>query len=198
MLLLTVVGCAATSPCGRPIGPTSPLAEALAGDRAAPALEARFGGIVRDAAAEQRMERVLRRLLGPDHPLACAPLCRLLNASRPNAVSLPTARVYITRGLYTLLDCDDCLAAVLAHELAHLDTKDHFLPAGPDPRAALQREQAADRRGRHYLEAAGYRPSAMAEVVALVADHQPAGWADARVAALAPPPLSDNASLCSH
>lgn len=80
--------------------PITSSPEALAGLRAAPAVEARFGGVVRDADAERRMERVGRRIgQGAPEPWG-GYRYRLLDSDRVNAVSLPGGRIYITRALY--------------------------------------------------------------------------------------------------
>ncbi len=160
-------------------------AEALAGAQAAPALEARFGGVVRDASAERRMERVGQRLTEPMPELHGDYRYRLLDSDHVNAISLPGGRVYVTRGLYARLSQDDLLAAILAHEMAHLAAKDHFKPRCSSLDQALDKELSADARGALYLHASGYRPSALIHLVRLITEAQPCGWAQTRIAALA-------------
>jgi predicted Zn-dependent protease len=154
---------------------------ATAGARAAPALEARYGGVLRDAAAEERMDR-LGRLVAQTAPGICADLqCRLLDTDELNAASLPGDRLYVTRGLYVRLRCDEMLAAVLAHELAHIEAGDHFRPRLRNWREAIDREVSADDRAVKYLLAAGIGPEALIAVVGLIADVQPQGWAEMRI-----------------
>jgi predicted Zn-dependent protease len=157
--------------------------EALAGAHAAVALEKHFGGVAADAAAEARMARVLTRLHAGTPTLPDLAQCRLLAALAADAASLPGPRLYVTRGLYAELD-EALLAAALAHELAHLEARDHFKPRCGSLAEALEREQAADARGVAYLAAAGYAPDAMQQVVRRVASGQPADWPAARCAAL--------------
>ena len=159
-------------------------AEALAGARAAPLVEARFRGLISDPVAEQRMVRIARRLARGRPQLQGSYQCRLLASDQMNAVSLPGGRIYITRGLYRRLATDSLVAAVLAHEMAHLASKDSLKPRCRDLEESLNRELSADTRGAGYLEAAGFRPAALVELVYLIKDGQPAGWVAARLANL--------------
>jgi predicted Zn-dependent protease len=158
--------------------------ESLAGIRAAPALEQSYGGAIRDAAFEARMARVLRRLTDATPVIAGRYHFRLLKADRLNACSLPGNRVYVTRGLYGRIRSDDQLAAVIAHEIAHLRAKDHFKPRCDDKDAALAREIAADGEAVRYLKRAEFNPQAMMQIVEIIRDVQPPGWAEVRSAAL--------------
>jgi predicted Zn-dependent protease len=161
-----------------------PQADALglAGERAAPLLEQRNGGTVEDGAAEERMqiigERLARHLLAdraPRHYL-------LLRTRELNAYSLP-GRVYVTAGLYDAIRDDHVLAAVLGHELAHLEADDGLKPTCNDAGTTLRREIAADRRAVQLLRDAGYDVNAFHELLALIRDVQPAPWARDRTAA---------------
>lgn len=182
VLLLVCSGCGSTRwsrwcSCDPGSGKNS---EALAGARAAPALEARFGGVADAPEIEARLRRVACRIAaaaGYDGPLCC----RLLRCDGRNAASLPGGRIYITRGLYEVLHEDDLLAAVIAHELAHVMERDHFKPRCNSPAAALAREERADALAVGYLQEAGIRPTAMADVVELIRRQQPGGWAEARI-----------------
>ncbi|MCK4661064.1 MAG: M48 family metalloprotease [Phycisphaerae bacterium] len=162
----------------------TPEAEALAGTRAAPRLEARYGGIVRDAQAEQRMERLGQRLCTGTPAIPCRLQCRILDSEKINAFSLPGGRVYVTRGLYAQLVTDDLLAAVLAHEAAHITSRDHFKSRCSSSRAVLDRETCADITAVGYLQAAGVKPKAMLHVVQIIEDVQPQGWSDIRSEAI--------------
>ena len=177
-------GCHGPAPCSWGPPDWSADAEALAGARAAPAVEARYGGVVRDAQAEQRMRRIGLRLAQCTSEIRGEYQCRLLDVDRLNAVSLPGGRVYVTRGLYERLKSDDQMAAVLAHEIAHIVSKDHFKPRCSCSAEAIEREIAADALGAEYLRNAGIDPQAMIDVVRLIADAQPKGWSDTRIRAL--------------
>lgn len=202
---LYVLGCctSAVHTSGFALNGGSP--EALAGTRAAPALEAQYGGVVRDAEAEHRMESVGRRLThGPPRRFPILELSsgckyRLLDSKRLDAVSLPRGRIYITRALYAQLSTDDLLAAVLAHEMAHLEAKDHLAPRAANPTCALSIELSSDVRATQLLEAAGFRSAALVDVLRLVACAQPADWANVRIANLSVRSTSlsrDHPELC--
>ena len=183
LLFLTglAVGCRGAVPCyWTPLRESSNPA-ALAGARAAPALEIRYGGVVRDAAAEERMERLGRLVAQAAPGISGDPRCRLLDTDELNAASLPGDRLYVTRGLYVRLRCDEMLAAVLAHELAHIEAGDHFRPRLRNWREAIDREVSADDRAVKYLLTAGIGPEAMIAVVGLIAEVQPEGWAEIRI-----------------
>ena len=128
-VLTLTAGCQVASPLvGRhPVDPEQ--AEALAGLRAARTLEGCYGGVLRDRIAESRMERIAGELAERvlDRPITCR--CRLLLCNKINAFSLPGGLIYVTKGLYERLSTDDRLAAVLAHELAHIVAKDSFKSA---------------------------------------------------------------------
>ena len=173
--------------------PTQPLSasfsaqgdtEALAGAKVAPAVEARFGGVVQDPIAEQRMTLIAHQLAKASLELHAPFRCRLLASNQTNAVSLPGGRIYLTQGLYHKLSDDASIAAVLAHEMAHIIAKDHFKPRCRNLDDALARELAADKKGAVYLEAAGFSPQALIAPIGLIRSIQPSGWADIRIANL--------------
>ncbi len=171
-------------------------AEALAGMRAVPAIEARYGGVLRDTDAERRMSHVARRLSRVATRPCGDQQFRLLDSDRIDAVSLPGGYIYVTRALYSRLSRDDLLAAVLAHEMAHLAAKDHFKRRPIAPNGVLDKELAADLHAARLLEAAGVDRTALIELVLLIADTQPEGWVDARVANLSPSTrLADNLAV---
>jgi predicted Zn-dependent protease len=51
---------------------------------------------------------------------------QLLDLADPNAFALPGGTIYITRGLLALLNGEDELANVIAHELAHVSERHHL------------------------------------------------------------------------
>lgn len=186
ILLATVLlaGCHATSAGLWAPGRMTPEAEALAGMRAAPSLEARHGGVVRDADAERHMQGIGQRLCEGTAGIRGPYQYRLLGSGRLNASSLPGGRVYVTRGLYHRLESNQQVAAVLAHEIAHIVSKDHFKPRCASGAEAIDREISADCLAAAYLQSAGIEPQAMIEVVRIIADAQPKGWSECRVRSL--------------
>ncbi|UCF34691.1 MAG: M48 family metallopeptidase [Phycisphaerales bacterium] len=183
-LLVALTGCQVVGTYSRDVASMSPEAEALAGARAAVSLEDRYGGIFRDRSAELRMRGVGRCLCEGTPALEGCYRYRLLNSDSVNAFSLPGGRVYITRGLYERLGADALLAAVIAHEMAHLTYRDHFRPGCDGDREVVLREKAADALAVRYLEAAGFDPQVMVRVLLMIGDALPRGSSDTRAEAL--------------
>ena len=81
---------------------------------------AAYGGIYHDDKLEQTVARIVGRLVAasdqPDQPYRIT----ILNAPAINAFALPGGYLYVTRGLLTLADNSSEVAAVLAHEMAHV------------------------------------------------------------------------------
>lgn len=79
-----------------------------------------------DAAAQHRVNVVGRWLASntsrPDLPWTFA----VIDSPELNAFAAPGGYVMVTRGLYTLLEGDEELAAVLAHEIGHVVQRDHY------------------------------------------------------------------------
>lgn len=109
---------------GKLVSGLGPEEESALGETVALELIGRFGGLVRDEAIVQRVNLVGRSLARysarPDHLWRFG----VLNSSTINAFSAPDGYVFITRGLYELVDDDDQLAAVLAHEIIHITGRD--------------------------------------------------------------------------
>lgn len=177
--------------------PITGTVEALASAQAAPAVEARFGGVVRDTSVERRMKLVGYRLTKRLSKLRNNYQYRLLDSDRLNAVSLPAGYVYITRGLYERLSSNDLLAATLAHEIAHIVRRDHFKPVPRGSDQALDKELSADSYAAKLLDEAGYNTSALIKLILLVKEAQPDGWAETRAASLMHQ-LSDSSNLTTH
>ncbi|MBN1490144.1 MAG: M48 family metallopeptidase [Phycisphaerae bacterium] len=182
-LLLLALGCAQNSAgLTWSSGLLSLEAEALAGQRAAPAVEGRHGGVDDDPVATQRLTRIGTSLApcatnGPKTWRFC-----LLASDKVNALALPGGLVYVTRGLYERIGRSDALlAAAIAHEMGHVIHKDGLKPRCGTVDEAIDRETRADRYGARLLVAAGYPSHAMAELLELTRDVHPAGWVDIRV-----------------
>lgn len=109
---------------------------------------------------------------------------RVLESSIPNAYVLAGGDVYVTKGLLELACTEDDLAAVLAHELAHLGDPAGFEVAGLTMMDRLEVEAEADRRALLRLLDAGYDATALVRMITRLADQQPPGWAEDRVARL--------------
>ncbi len=158
-------------------------AEALAGARAAAALESGAGGIYHSPEGEDRLQRV-GLAVAPHGSRDSAGSWQfvLLGSDKPNAFALPPQRIYITRGLYERIGPDDALlAAALAHEMAHIHLRDCFKPECRSAAESLDREKTADRLAGEYLSRSGFPSDTLPSLLRLIADVQPKGWADARV-----------------
>lgn len=152
-------------------------------EKAARKLEARWGGIRHDPASAARIARVYARLAEAEPALRHLCTCHVLSSLEPNAFSLAHGRIYITRGLYSALTTNDLLAAALAHEASHILARDGLTGAVTGS-VQLNQEIAADRRGMQILTAAGYRATAMLDLLDRIADVQRPGWAEQRIAAV--------------
>ncbi len=104
-----------------------PEEEKLIGETVALEIVGKYGGLWRDEAATRRVN-VLGQALAyystrPVLPWRFA----ILDSPSINGFSAPGGHVFITRGLYERVEAsDDALAAVLAHEIAHI-TERHAL-----------------------------------------------------------------------
>lgn len=179
LIMSLLAGCESAAPIGLWGQPGITSAEGCA--RAAATLERRLGGIHADPLAAADLDRITARLCAANPELPTPVQVRLLASPSLNAYSLPGPRVYLTWGLWKRMRHDDQVAAVIAHELAHVVAGDSLKPRCRDRQAALQCELDADHRAVQYLQQAGYDPSALVQILEEVKECQPAGWADARL-----------------
>jgi len=85
---------------------------------------AAYGGIYHDADLEKAVARVVGRLVAASDDPSRSYRITILNAAAINAFALPDGYLYVTRGLLALANDSSEVAAVLAHEMAHV-TADH-------------------------------------------------------------------------
>ncbi len=83
-----------------------------------------YGGVYRNTQLERTVERIVSRLIAASDDPTRGYAVTILNAAAVNAFALPEGYLYVTRGLITLANDASELAAVLAHEMAHV-TADH-------------------------------------------------------------------------
>ena len=104
-----------------------PEEESLIGESVAVEIIARHGGILRDETITRRLN-VLGQALAYYSPRpALNWRFAVLNSPSINGFSAPSGFVFLTRGLYEkVAENDDALAAILAHEIAHV-TERHAL-----------------------------------------------------------------------
>ncbi len=180
--LSLIVGCQPCSVGLLTAGGNPDQAEALAGLRAARELEGCYGGVRQNAAAEARITRIAKELAAGNPLLPEEFHCHVLDCPKVNAFSLPGGRIYITRGLYERIQSDEVLAGVVAHELAHLASKDSFKPRCATQKERLEREISADVRGLWYLQGAGYSAEGLTAILQIIGPYMPEGWARKRIA----------------
>jgi len=110
------------------------LAEDI-GAREHPRVVATYGGVYKDAGAERAVASVVGRLVAASEDPSQSYRITILNSPAINAFALPGGYLYVTRGLLALANDTSELAAVLAHEMAHV-TSNH----------AIERQQRAEAR----------------------------------------------------
>jgi beta-barrel assembly-enhancing protease len=104
-----------------------PEEERVIGESVALEIVGQYGGLVRDEAITRRVNMIGRELAYYSTRPALKWKFGVLDAPSINGFSAPSGYVFITRGLYDLVaSSDDDLAAVLAHEIAHV-TERHAL-----------------------------------------------------------------------
>lgn len=90
------------------------------GAREHPRIVASYGGIYADRQAEIMLARIVGRLLAAADQPNQAFTVTILDTAEVNAFALPGGYVYVTRGLLALASDTSEIAAVLAHEIAHV------------------------------------------------------------------------------
>ncbi|MCP4383185.1 MAG: M48 family metalloprotease [Hyphomicrobiales bacterium] len=106
-------------------GSTGPNASIVSQDLAAGPEEharivAAYGGIYHDDQLERTVARIVGRVVAASDEPDQAYRITILNAPAINAFALPGGYLYVTRGLLTLANDSAEVAAVLAHEMAHV------------------------------------------------------------------------------
>lgn len=94
---------------------------------------ATYGGVYEDRGAERAVAQVVGRLVEASDDPSQAYRITILNSPAVNAFALPGGYLYVTRGLLALATDTSEVAAVLAHEMAHV-TASH----------AIKRQQRAE------------------------------------------------------
>ena len=128
----------------------------------------RRGTVYADAGLARYLDRVGRRLVAA---AGAGGRWRFVvtDEADPNAFALPGQRVLVTRGMLALAGDEAEMAAVLAHEVAHV-VLGHASGRPPANRVASEAE--ADRLALRFLAAAGYDPRAQPDLQAtLIAAH---------------------------
>lgn len=93
------------------------------GRREHPRIIASFGGVYSDRKAEIMLAHIVGRLMTAAGQADAHVTVTILDSPDVNAFALPGGYIYVTRGILALANDSSELAAVLAHELAHVTLK---------------------------------------------------------------------------
>jgi predicted Zn-dependent protease len=91
-----------------------------------PAVLSTYGGVYKDEKAERLIAVIVSKLVAVSADPTRVYKITLLNTPKVNAFALPGGFLYVTRGILALANDSSELAAVLAHEMAHV-TADHAI-----------------------------------------------------------------------
>ncbi len=94
--------------------------DVVIGRREHPRIIAAYGGVYSDRPAEIMVARIVSRLLAAANQPNAEFQVTILDSSEVNAFALPGGYIYVTRGILALASDTSELAAVLAHEIAHV------------------------------------------------------------------------------
>lgn len=100
--------------------------ELTIGNSVAIQIISRYGGLVRDEEITRRVNLIGKSLACYSYRPELTYRFGVLNSPGVNAFSAPGGYIFITRGLYDMVQNDDQLAGVLAHEITHV-TRKHAL-----------------------------------------------------------------------
>ena len=128
LFALCLAGCATLDPYGQTpgVGPTlPPEAPRLTGVETPDSAQHKrlvemFGGEYRSFATERYLNGILSKLAAASDKPGEPYRVTMLNTQVVNAFALPGGNVYVTRGMLALANDSSELAAVMAHEIAHI------------------------------------------------------------------------------
>jgi predicted Zn-dependent protease len=107
-------------------------------------LVAAFGGTYGDAKVESLLDGVAARLVAASTEPGFSYKITVLNSPTVNAFSLPDGHLYVTRGLLALANSTSEIAAVLAHEMAHVTARHAIQRVELEKSSALFSKVAAE------------------------------------------------------
>ncbi|MEM9332535.1 MAG: M48 family metalloprotease [Pseudomonadota bacterium] len=90
------------------------------GAREHPAVVAKYGGVYENAKAERMIAVIVGNLVAVSDDPTRVYKITILNSPKINAFALPGGFLYVTRGLLALANDSSEIAAVIAHEMAHV------------------------------------------------------------------------------
>lgn len=113
------------SPATQEVENTSPVEAAIIANEH-PRIIASFGGIYENHAVEKTLASMIGQLVAKSSEPGRSYHVTILNSPAINAFALPGGYLYVTRGLLALASDSAEVAAVLAHEMAHV-TANHAI-----------------------------------------------------------------------
>ncbi|WP_321344398.1 M48 family metalloprotease [Breoghania sp.] len=122
---VALAGCQLTSSSNIPLNNNSRVffdgnSDASIGAREHPRVVASYGGVYKNAGAEEAVAKTVGRLVAASEDPSQAYKVTILNSPAVNAFALPGGYLYVTRGLLALANDTSEMAAVLSHEMAHV------------------------------------------------------------------------------
>lgn len=94
--------------------------DAVVGRREHPKIVAAYGGAYTHRRTENMLSQIVTRLLAAARQPRTSFKITILDSEEVNAFALPGGYIYVTRGILALANDTSELAAVLAHEIAHV------------------------------------------------------------------------------
>lgn len=132
-LLVLLQACTLTNTLGDAASPSHQTsfvraddAQNKIGKKEHPVVLAKYGGEYRDEKAEALLAVIVGRLVAASEDKQQIYKITILNTPKVNAFALPGGYLYVTRGLLALANDTSELAAVIAHEMAHV-TANHAI-----------------------------------------------------------------------
>lgn len=124
-LAVALAGCQLTGSSKIPLNNNSRVffnsdPDASIGAREHPRVVASYGGVYENSGAEEAVAKAVGRLVAASEDPSQAYKVTILNSPAVNAFALPGGYLYVTRGLLALANDTSEMAAVLAHEMAHV------------------------------------------------------------------------------
>jgi predicted Zn-dependent protease len=124
MIGLVAQGCALNPVSGQPeVVFISVEKEKEIGAQQARKIEKALGVVSEPPAAAMYVDAVGRRLVEHSPRRDVDYTFRIIDMNEPNAFALPSGHVYVSRGLLPLVNSEDELAGVIAHEIAHVEAR---------------------------------------------------------------------------
>ena len=141
MTLAALAGCASLDSQGVIPPIEAPAAPKAVSDNAAVAEHKRmvvlFGGETRDPALERYLDAIVAKFAGTGELQGRSFKVTILNSPIVNAFALPSGDLFVTRGLLALANDGSEVAAVMAHEIAHVTQRHALARAEEEKRAAV-------------------------------------------------------------